>query len=74
MCLATRVCFPVPLNDELSMFSSVCNQLLVDTATRTATTAVPADIGVSNQRHATDELIWATNVGEGGVGLKFKAS
>lgn len=42
----------------------------MDTATRTATTAVPADSGVSSHRHATEESIWATRVGDGGDGLK----
>ena len=71
VCLATKSCLPVPLYDGFSIFSCVWSQLLVVTATRTATTAVPADRGVSNQRHATDESIWATKVGDGGDGLKF---
>lgn len=49
----------------------MCNQLFVDTAIRTAATAVPAERGVKIQRQATDESIWATRVGEGGVGLEI---
>lgn len=52
------------------MFSSVCSQLFVDTAIRTAATAVPAESGVRIQRQATDESIWAIRAGEGGIGLK----
>lgn len=54
------------------MFSSVCSQLLVDTAMRTAATAVPADSGLRIQRQATDESILAMRVGEGGIGLEFE--
>lgn len=69
MCFATNSYFPVPLKAGFNMFSCMCNQLFVVTATMMAMTAVPADRGVSNHRHATDESICATSVGDGGVGL-----